>query len=238
MRIVTVCDHSFMPGLLEQGDLILDCGANRGEFSRWCSQNWTNPVLAFEADPRLFPNLPVLENVTFIERAVAAFEGVMGFTLACHRCSSGVLKIPDMDESVEVPTVTLDSFVAARWPQAVIGLMKLDIEGSEIDVLRDISPDFLRRVRQITVEFHDFLDPALTPSVREVSARLQRLGFYLVRFSYYTWGDCLFINQNLNPLTLRQRFMLQAYYRYWRGVRRHIQRGISRILRRLFGSSV
>jgi hypothetical protein len=71
---------------------------------------------------------------------------------------------------VNVPAVRL-----ARWlAQEPVDLLKLDIEGAELDVLRDCA-DCLHDVRAIQVEVHDFdASRRLLPDCLQV---MQRAGF-------------------------------------------------------------
>jgi hypothetical protein len=50
-----------------------------------------------------------------------------------------------------VAMVILDSVIP---PGATVDLLKIDIEGAEYDVLKSISPDTLRRVCRVVLEFH------------------------------------------------------------------------------------
>lgn len=229
MKLVNVCGHSFFPDLIEKGDIILDCGANQGDFSRWCSQQLDSRIISFEADPDLFSQLPDLENVEFIEAAVAARSGRISFALGASQCSSAIFMQPDKQQIIDVPAISLNDVCLRKAPGMPVGLLKLDIEGAELDVLESLQPVFLKQVRQISVEFHDFLDPVMSPRVRAVSKQLEGEGFYLVRFSHSTWGDCLFINRDLCEVKYSQRIKLHAYDKYWKGILRNLNNRLTRL---------
>lgn len=57
-------------------------------------------------------------------------------------------------EVISVPTISLSTFMR-REGIDVIDLLKLDTEGSEIDIFRGIDDEDWSRVRQITMEVHD-----------------------------------------------------------------------------------
>src|SRR5690606_1636959 len=132
---------------------VIDCGANRGEFAAWVSCNTQARVVSFEPDPRLFGALPTLERVTHHNLAVAGSSGKLTLHLGEHRCSSAHYREHDAADSVEVDAVQLDVFLD-DLDVGEIGLLKLDIEGAELDVVDGVDPAFWRRVRQITCEFH------------------------------------------------------------------------------------
>ena len=73
-----------------------------------------------------------------------------------HECSSIA---PIAGESyigeVEVPSVTLEEFAAAQ-NLSDIDIVKMDIEGSEVEVLDSCSDEFLGRCGQLSLELHDF----------------------------------------------------------------------------------
>jgi hypothetical protein len=50
MQIERVCGHSFFKDLLGNPAVVLDCGANHGDFSTWVAENWNVSVHGFEPD--------------------------------------------------------------------------------------------------------------------------------------------------------------------------------------------
>jgi hypothetical protein len=77
-----------------------------------------------------------------------------------------------------------------------IDLMKVDIEGSEIERFDTISDDLLDRIDQMTVEFHDFLpEYELAAKVRATLDRLIGLGWLSIVFSRRDHSDVLLINR-------------------------------------------
>ncbi|SRR5258706_854187 len=231
MKVVRVCEHSFLPGAIASSDVVFDCGANRGDFSSWCSDNLDCQVYSFEPDPRLFSQLPSLRNVEFVECAISSNEAGLSLALGSERCSSGIYRESPTQPTVSVPSVSLPQFCSKRnLTSATIGLLKIDIEGAELDVLDHLPQNFLARTRQITVEFHDFLDISQIPRIRAVVGRLQACGFYAIRFSRHTWGDCLFLNRRMVAVSLPSVAKLILYDKYFAGVKR--------VLRRRFGGLV
>lgn len=103
-----------------------------------------------------------------------------------------------------------------------INLLKMDIEGSEIDVLSSLSKETLEKIDQITVEFHDFLWPELNKKVEETKNRLCDLGFYCIPFSVTNNGGVLFIRKKL--INKLEYFYLKYFYRYLLAVLRAVRR--------------
>jgi hypothetical protein len=85
-------------------------------------------------------------------------------------------------------------------------------------VLDSIDDEELRHIRQITVEFHDFIYPGTARRVDSIRQRVGAVGFHNVCFSLDN-SDVLFINRNLcvsklNVMSLRT---LVKYARVFRG---------------------
>lgn len=223
MKVARYWGHSFVPALLRRDGTAFDFGANNGGFSRRISPLCAH-VYAYEPTLAARGRLDLPDNVTMIEQAVAAREGRMRFFVNSDRRASAHFAEPGA-AAAEVEAVTLaDAF--EREPSGVIDLVKMDIEGEEIAVLAQAEPEILARVAQISVEFHDFLDPSTRTAVRRVVARLETLGFFAVRMSWRTYGDMLFINRKLVPLSFADRLRLRYAHRY--------RAGLARIARRVF----
>jgi len=155
------------------------------------------------------------ENAVVFHKALAAKRGVVRLNLNPKTCSS--MHYADTDSRlVEVQAITLAD-ATALMPSERIELIKMDIEGEEVAVLRDAPNEILLKVAQLTVEFHDFLDPASTPAIIAVIKRMQSLGFHAIRFSWHSYGDLLFVNQRLERLSLWQRADLLIVHKYGRG---------------------
>lgn len=225
LHTTTVCNHSFAPALLGPTSWVVDCGANHGDFAAWVSRNTQARVVSFEPDPRLFSALPQLERVTHHNLAVAGSDGKLTLHLGEHQCSSVHYREHEATPSVDVDAVQLDAFLD-ELDVGEIGLLKLDIEGAELDVVDGVDPAFWRRVRQITCEFHEFLDPASLPRVEEALRHLEALGFYWINFSRHNYGDVLLLNRRYVRIDAAQVAALHAE-KYWRGAARLLERRLS-----------
>jgi phenylalanyl-tRNA synthetase beta subunit len=91
----------------------------------------------------------------------------------------------------------------------------VDIEGSE-DLLFDSTSDYtLRRIHQITIEFHDFIPGSISSDkTARISRRLESLGFYCIPFSYMVPKakntDLLFIQCDECNVSLSERACFSA----------------------------
>jgi hypothetical protein len=87
-----------------------------------------------------------------------------------------------------------------------------------VAVLRDALPGTLQKVAQLTVEFHDFLDGASRPAIRSVIKKMRGPRTLVIRFSWHTYGDVLFVNRRREPLSLWQRTDLTVVRKYGHGL--------------------
>lgn len=227
LTTTVVYNHSFVPALIG-ADWVVDCGANRGDFSCWLSENTRARVVAYEPDPRLFARLPAYERVTYHNLALAAREGEVSLFLSEELCSSIVHREHASVQTVQVRAVELSAHLAA-CDVGTIGLLKLDIEGAELDVLSTLPEAFFQRVKQITCEFHEFLDPTTLPRVEAVIRHVEAMGFYAINFSRRNYGDVLFLNRRYVRVGLREQAALRAT-KYVRGLVRLARRELSALL--------
>lgn len=155
---------------------ILDCGANVGvTVHYWKRLLPEASILAFEADPEiarlLAHNCRNLPGVEVVGAAVWTQPGRLSF--AADGSVGGRLEslsqTPVDRGVVEVPTVRLRDYL-----EEPVELLKMDIEGAELEVIADCA-DRLDRVRRLFVEYHSFADqPQRLPGFLAV---LERAGF-------------------------------------------------------------
>ena len=225
MTVTVYWSHSFLSDLIRPDGLVFDFGFNDGGFTRLLAPKCKR-VIGFEPDPRWQNRQSLPDNAHLEQKALAARRGKLRLHVNKEwQCAS--LHYAESDaNAVEVEAVTLEEALGLE-PEGRIELIKMDIEGEEVAVLMGAPKELFSRVAQMTVEFHDFLDPASIPAIRKVIARMRSLGFYVFCFSWRSHGDLLFVNCKLAPLGLFQRLWLLARYKYIRGVGRVLKRQLA-----------
>ncbi len=106
-----------------------------------------------------------------------------------------------------------------------ISLVKMDIEGAEIEVLDNLSEQFLIDIAQLSVEFHDFCGMIPQSDVARVVAKMDRLGFYSMRMSGIGHQDTLFVNRRCGLFGPSDCAYTRYVSRNVRGIRRVLERG-------------
>lgn len=161
------------------GDVVIDIGANVGEFSRHCALLGAR-VIAFEPDPAVHTclrhnvaGLPVEP----IERALWSGEQDLSFYSAFDTADSSLIKPEANIRAVAtVKAVPLDSVEALRGV-AEITLLKMDGEGAEPEILAGARAT-MPRIRRIAVDCSP--ERAGEDTARPVIALLEAEGYRIV----------------------------------------------------------
>ena len=119
-------------GLINPGEHAIDVGAAAGLFSTWFAKKMHH-VHCYEPSPSFTETQKLTEqfdNVTVYNRAVSNKEGRLKFWIDDKRLSQNGFLNPGWGVQTEVDTVTLDN-----QNHYNIGLVKIDTEGTELDVI-------------------------------------------------------------------------------------------------------
>jgi FkbM family methyltransferase len=189
--------------------VVLDLGANRGEFCRQVQTRFGARCHAVEANPALAAALEREGRFHVWGCAVAGADGRVAFHIAGNDEASSLLALSSASvhsqgvrETLQVTSMSLTTLLA-RIGCPRIDLLKMDIEGAEVEVLHSVPESELRSIGQLSVEFHSHAEFGFSihQGVDEAIRRLQRCGFLFLDFSYGTRRDVLFINRRLNPIS-------------------------------------
>jgi FkbM family methyltransferase len=170
--VYDLCATEVLFRLTDPGEVAIDAGANIGYMTSALAAavGLKGRVEAFEPHPELFSEL--VDNVTCWRGAPIGEIRVHQLALS-RRSGVGMLHVSDefktnrgtatldsqrQETSIDVPLARLDALVAER-----IGVMKLDVEGHEVQVLG--GSDALlagQRIRDIVFEEHNDFPTELT----------------------------------------------------------------------------
>jgi FkbM family methyltransferase len=159
---------------------ILDLGANIGVFSLYASEICVQARIdAYEPFPstyeRLVTNIEsngLSRRVKCFNEGVGAVNGVAAMRLDNTVSVCGRVDVLDKKDSNAVE-VKISSFEDAleRMEVSNVDFVKMDIEGSEEEILLGCSPNSFKQFTRISVEIHK-------PSVvKDIVARLRSFGF-------------------------------------------------------------
>ena len=171
--------HWYTP---KPGDTVFDIGAHCGvstyHFSKLVGPS--GRVVAFEPDPLNFPLLlrnierHDLTNVTPVQIAIAGTRGKLAFNAEGATGSGLAHTLPraSVGDVVLVEAITLeDAFTNWGTPQ----LCKIDIEGSEIEVISAAAPHLSHRACEFVLDTSHIVDGA--PTARHIEDLFRSCGY-------------------------------------------------------------
>ena len=214
-------DHSMHTRFLGPDSLVMDLGANAGHFAHAMVERFGCSCVAVEPSPEMFARIVPHPRIRAVQAAVTPADGPVRFHVSSGPLNSSLAQVPeDYVNTIAVEGKRLDTLAReAGWDH--IDLLKMDIEGIEIQVLRSCSPEFLQSIGQMAIEFHDFNGMLTKEEVAETLAYLETLGFaWVTRYRgcfYDTWlvnlkrcpvsaGELLWIRHGVrNAMAIRRR---------------------------------
>lgn len=204
------CVTASLPRIIEEGMTVVDLGANIGYYTLLASRlvGISGRVYAFEPEPICYEYLQRnivtngCRNVVAVEKAVSNRTGEAHFIAS--KATRGRVSVLSTDTpSSVVQAVTMDDFFAEEgWPP--VGLVKLDIEGSEraaLQEMRGLSSRSPRLKLIMELNMSAMRQAGVTP--QDVASTLLELGFH----------KGYIIEQDLKPFSVARTFpMSRAIY--------------------------
>jgi FkbM family methyltransferase len=193
-RFAQVENHTLCTSFLGPTSTVLDLGCNKGAFIRSIRQTYGCRCFAVEPNPRLFERLSLMSDIHAFNYAVAGSDGEVDFCLAANDEASSIVRTGSgvIGNRVKVKTIGLAGLLQ-QMDVEYVDLLKVDIEGAEIEMF-DAMPDSIASAfGQLTVEFHDFCGVPVA-AIKRVSKKLGKLGYAGIKFSRHTYGNVWFVN--------------------------------------------
>lgn len=158
--------------------VVVDVGANIGAFTIFAAQQ-AKKVFAFEPEPENFRllcaniELNGFKNVTPLRMAIAKKTGKQDFYIAEKQHSgSHSFFLHQYEKEIKVKTLSVEDLIEQE-SLAKIDFLKLDCEGSEIEIIEGLSLETAQNIEQIALEFHQINDYTAEDMLR----KLTMLGF-------------------------------------------------------------
>lgn len=172
--------------LIRADDVVIDCGANIGEFSI-VSARYGAQVFAFEPDPTEFTALErnaQSRRISANSFALWNEDGEMTLFDANDDGDSSLIDQGNSSREVRVPTLRLDSF--SGLPTGRIRLIKLEAEGAEPEIIEG-AQETLQRTDYVAVDMGPERGLSHEATLVPVVNSLHDLGFRLKSFSRFRW---------------------------------------------------
>lgn len=234
-QLVTIREHTFFRSFLSHQSIVVDAGGNLGHFALAISRLTGAKVFVLEPVPNLFKQIPEHERIQKFEMALVPQSGTFNLNLSRNPESNSLRPLKSESHSglLCVNGVSLSDFMLDQSIEK-IDVLKIDIEGAEIEVLLSIDSNILSRVSQVTVEFHAHTRDLLQDQfkeikrIHEVIKYLEDHGFMMINRSSPFFIDVLFLNRVLLDLSwiekLSYKFLHEHSYRYTNALLRRFHR--------------
>jgi FkbM family methyltransferase len=219
-RIREIGEHSvYVPGL--QSGVVLDVGANKGRFGCGIAAAFPVKVIAVEANPSLTPLLRQ-QGIQVIECALGPRDGPADFNIG-HNDEASSVRTPQggdahlvIRQKVHVVMKTLKTLLAEQKISRA-ACVKLDIEGTEIDVLMSVGAAASEIAPQWTVEFHDGPEFQLCKAteVDAAIAAMRSAGFSVLVRNWPACTNVLFLRRDALSIGLFEWVALKIRYQYF-----------------------
>jgi FkbM family methyltransferase len=162
-------DHQYRRHISEnEGSVMVDIGANVGFVTLdWAARLPNVRVHAYEPHPATFAvlranvemNCPP-SRVSLHREAVGRESGevtLLETALSMETSAYGAGYSANKSEEFKVPVVALDHVIERCQAEGTIGLVKIDAEGAEVDIIEGAQPETLRGIQQFVIEYHESL---------------------------------------------------------------------------------
>ena len=146
-----------------EGKIIVDVGAYNGDSSIYFSRRGAALVIGLEPDPRNYKladeNMQLnrlTEKVTLLNLALSVETGRSKMELNLDTPNINQLDDPSSssEASIDVSTISLDD-IMKRYRLSRIDVLKMNCEGCEYGIIRNLSDQTLDSIDEILLEFHD-----------------------------------------------------------------------------------
>ncbi len=175
---------------LNENSLVIDVGAHRGYFSEDIMKKFDSFVIAIEPTSifvddlyklqKKYPKLVVVDKALWKdERDIILYNyGTVANSLISRTFARKRRVVKE-----RIKTSTLDMIIGDRE----VDYLKINTEGSEIEILQGASDETIRRCKYICVQYHNWLSrkmskPITIEEVAKSMLRIKHLGFSVSQY--------------------------------------------------------
>lgn len=182
---------------LGKKSLVLDCGANVGHISKFLASTGAT-VISFEPDPvayeKLLQRCGQKKNITLIKKGV--WDKNAAIQLYTHKASTGneasftvgssiiaEKQNVNTEKGMTIEVIDLISFMQQQHKK--IDLVKLDVEGAEIEILHKIiATESWSLFEKMYVETHETKIPSQVKELTIIKQQLKEKGIKHIKLNW------------------------------------------------------
>lgn len=218
--IENICGHWVYTKILNNQSHIVDLGANQGDFAKIMLNRFNSKLYLVE------PNLMLLDSINIkcvkMNSAVTNVDGPIKFYQSKNNEASSIIENFqnrwENDKVVEVDGISWKTLTRTLQIEEAINIdvLKIDIEGAELELIENFDLLDASMISQITVEFHDWLDEDL--HLRTVAAikKIKSLGYIsFCSTPNHNWPvEMLFVKKGLMRPNLTEKISLSLLNKF------------------------
>jgi FkbM family methyltransferase len=196
---------------LDASSTVVDLGSNHGHFALAMVDRFHCKVFCVEPDPRIYPTLESNPKLSAINAAVTSKSGSARLYLDHNweRSSLIPLTASKTIDQIECKALTLEDVLKTTGLERA-DVLKVDIEGMEVDLLNNLDARTLDRLNQIAVEFHEWMGIGTAKQIFATIDHLEGYGFGMVRGSFFDYSDVLFLHKERLELPRNWRWLARV----------------------------
>jgi FkbM family methyltransferase len=199
---------------------IIDLGANKAEFSKQLFKNYNARCYAIEPNQDLINEITD-PNIRKFKYAVTKQNSLINFYINDNHEASSVIEnfysYSDNKRVDIIEGITWDSLIEKLGLKYEnVSIVKVDIEGSELDLIESFTMENVFLINQFTIEFHDWLNVSLHERTLNAIDKLTSLGFIAISNSPdHSWPvEMLFLNMKHIRFNMFQKVLLNIYSKF------------------------
>jgi len=168
--------------------LIVDAGANIGLTSIAYANRFPDAeIIAIEMEPKNFETLKIntsrYKNIRCLNKALWHEQTFVALSNPEDQEWAYRVKDSPRENEIQIPTITMDEIVNLANDRPV-DLLKIDIEGAELELFNATNTNWLKHVRTMAVELHDRFQPgcsdALSRAISRHAHNINQHGEYMI----------------------------------------------------------
>ncbi len=216
---ININGHWIYSRRLYSKPLIIDLGANLASFSNKMIKKFDADCYTVEPNKQLF-ELIDLADERKSNIAITPEDGPISFYISENPEASSIIKL--FEETCRNKGVTTvegvkwKTYIKRIWLNKApeIDILKIDIEGAELGLIESFDEHDLSKIKQITVEYHDWLNSSLHHRKIESIKKLNGLGFSgFTDAPDHSWAvEIVFVNTKLINFTFFDKLMIRLFH--------------------------
>lgn len=207
-------DHWVYTKKLNNNSVIIDLGANTGMFSEMMINKFKSQCFAVEPNKELFERINN-RSLTKLNLAITKKDGPVEFYISeNHEASSLINNFQTLWKTEEKQTaegICLNTLLQRlNFANTKIDVLKMDIEGAELDIIESLNYKNSKNIQQITVEFHYWIHPESLVRTKQSINKLLSLGYSAIA-NTISPSEILFFKKKYFQFNSYQRVLFYLY---------------------------